>query len=297
MVDRIPNGMISSQEEPIVITPDTDGNYSLTDRENESKNRELVVGNWLSGHSLICDDADREFTISNNSGFTATITTNGSNPTTVEVKNGTTRKLTSRAGKGISDSTTGHLSGQLIASGSAIFTNSTNNIALTDVGVGVEVGDVIQVSGSTNNDGEFTVEVITDDDNVIVNQAHAGGSTSKSLTDETATVTVNLLAKWYLAPIGLGQGWVDVASNRAINTTYTSPKGRSIEAAISLTMTGEGDPARLEVDGIEVGLVVARSISPYITSQASGNIPSESTYKMDVNASYFDSILHWNELR
>jgi hypothetical protein len=140
--------------------------------------------------------------------------------------------------------------------GTATFANSTNNINLTDIGsiAGLEVGDVIQVSGSVGNNSEFTVEVITDANNVIVNQAHAGGSTSKSLATETATagVTVQLLVKWYSAVIGLGQGWIQFSTAlRAVGTTYTNTTGRSIEITLQY-VSSNGTQTNIIVDGLEV---------------------------------------------
>ena len=115
-------------------------------------------------------------------------------------------------------------------SGNATFTNSNNNIALTGIGgiESLEIGDVLQVSGSASNSTEYTVEVITDSNNVIVNQAHAGGTTTKSLTDETSSVTVTLIEKWHSAPLGLGQGMVDVNASRLFGTPYTNNTGRTI---------------------------------------------------------------------
>src|SRR5690606_37835365 len=54
--------------------------------------------------------------------------------------------------------------------GTATFTKLTNNIELTDIRdeLALEVGDVIQISGSADNDNLYTVESITDADNVIV---------------------------------------------------------------------------------------------------------------------------------
>jgi hypothetical protein len=140
--------------------------------------------------------------------------------------------------------------------GTATFANSTNNINLTDIGsiAGLEVGDVIQVSGSVGNNSEFTVEVITDANNVIVNQAHASGSTTKSLATETATagVTVQLLVKWYSAVIGLGQGWIQFSTAlRAVGTTYTNTTGRSIEITLQY-VSSNGTQTNIIVDGLEV---------------------------------------------
>lgn len=105
---------------------------------------------------------------------------------------------------------TGLVALQTIATGTATFTSTTNNINLTGIGVGLEIGDVIQISGAedTKNNSEFTIEVITDADNIIVNQAHSNKGTSKNVVTRVSDtgVTVKLLAKWYNAPIGLGRG-------------------------------------------------------------------------------------------
>jgi len=136
--------------------------------------------------------------------------------------------------------------------GTTTFTNSTNNIALTGIGsIGLEIGDVVQVTGTVSNNKLFTVEVITDSGNVIVNQAHAGGTTSKSLVDETVSATVTLLAKWFNAPVGLGKGWVDVTAVRASNTVYTAPF--LISAYIRTIGVGSVINAAITVDDVGVG--------------------------------------------
>ncbi|WEJ62146.1 hypothetical protein [Thiomicrorhabdus lithotrophica] len=183
------------------------------------------------------------------------------------------------------------LTGKTIATGSATFTNLTNNIALTGVGIGVEVGDVITVTGSTSNDKEFTIEVITDDNNVIVNQAHANGTTSKSLVDETATVTVSLLCKWYLAPVGLGQGWVDVTANRSYSVGYTNNTKRAIEVKV-ITNFSTGVALTLTIDSI--AFMSSRVTSSQTqTYEQCAKIPSSIVY----SASSGVSLLNWVELR
>jgi len=119
--------------------------------------------------------------------------------------------------------------------GTATFTNSTNNIALTGIGsiTGLADGDVIEVTGSVSNDDVYTVEGITDTGNVIVNAEHAGGTTSKSLTDETVAVTVTLVCKAKNAPLGYGQGWVAVT--RSANSDITNSTGRLIAVGASAT--------------------------------------------------------------
>jgi len=93
------------------------------------------------------------------------------------------------------------------------------------------------VAGSASNDGVYTVEEggITDANNVIVNEAHAGGTTTKSLTDETVAVTVTLVCKAKNAPLGYGQGWVN--DGRSPDFFYTNTTGRSIMISINAKAT------------------------------------------------------------
>lgn len=144
----------------------------------------------------------------------------------------------------------------LVDNASATFTNVDNNISAVGVGVGVEIGDVLTVSSSTNNDTEFTVEFITDDDNVIVNAAHAGKSRTvspigtKALIDETATVTIKLLCKWYLAPAGLGQGPVDLQGERTQSVNYPNSTNRTIDVRVTGSATTSA--ASITVDGFQM---------------------------------------------
>lgn len=179
-------------------------------------------------------------------------------------------------------------------------TNSTNNINLTGVGLldGLEIGDVIRITGSTSNDGEFTVEVITDADNVIVNQAHAGGTTTKALVNETSTsnVTVEILSKWHNAPLGLGQGWVNLIASRSAGVTYANTKGRSIMIAITATDTANNYAGLLlNIDGSNIveQKSQASSASPYQSITAI--VPDGSTYSVTTTTA--DTISIWKELR
>lgn len=131
---------------------------------------------------------------------------------------------------------------KIIATGTATFTNSTNNINLTGIGIGVEIGDVIQISGAEDakNNSEFTVEVITDDDNIIVNQAHANKGTSKNVATRASDtgVTVKLLAKWYNADSSLGRDWVNVYSSRSLNVQYPNNTFRPLKLSVNTAISG-----------------------------------------------------------
>ena len=179
-----------------------------------------------------------------------------------------------------------------IATGTATFTSTTNSINLTGIGVGVEIGDVIQISGAEDakNNSEFTVEVITDANNIIVNQAHANRGTSKNVVTRSGdtNVTVKLLAKYYNAPLGLGQDWVELTDIRLINTTYNNLCRRAIKIAINFSTGTSGE---IKVNGVFAG------IGASTVTQATGGLttiaPNGATYKYTGGA----ALLRWSELR
>lgn len=184
-----------------------------------------------------------------------------------------------------------------IATGIATFTATTNNINLTGIGIGVELGDVIQISGAEDvkNNSEFTVEVITDNDNIIVNQAHANKGTTKNVANRAGDtgVAVKLLAKWYNAPIGLGQGWVNVTASRVAGTTYPNNTNRTI----SVSITGAGNPSS-SLELLVNGNITKKSLcyEAGTTSHAliDAKIPKLDSYRINTVAG---SILYFFELR
>ena len=186
---------------------------------------------------------------------------------------------------------TGLVALQTIASGTATFTATTNNINLTGIGVGVEIGDVIQISGAedTKNNSEFTVEVITDANNIRVNQAHANKGTSKNVATRVSDtwVTVKLLAKWYNATIGLGQNWVAVT--RTHNTTYPNNLKRPIKLSRIITTQTPNVPAYSDIyTSASSAFAFVYSFSQVGNPIPTGNttIPVGADYKiMDTNVS------------
>lgn len=182
--------------------------------------------------------------------------------------------------------------------GTVSFNSTTNNIELTNIitALGLEIGDVIQISGATDskNNSEFTVEVITDDDNIIVNQAHANKGTAKNLATRVSdtSVTVKLLAKWYNAPIGLGQGWVDVTSSRIAGTNYLNSTNRPIQITINRTTT----TATTYWTILSNNTIAAESYTANsVTSVATADIPKNSTYTTPTITGV--SLRRWSELR
>jgi hypothetical protein len=171
-------------------------------------------------------------------------------------------------------------------SGSTVFTQSTNNIGLTGIGsIGLAVGDVITVAGTSNNNKDFTVEVITDANNVIVNQAHAGGTTTKSLVNESASSTITLLCRAVFAPAGLGQGYINMSSSRSGGVTYTSLTTRSMFISF---LVNTSTSRALTVTSSAIFTAVSGSSVRFMTSVL---LAPSSTYVIDGNTST------WNELR
>ena len=161
---------------------------------------------------------------------------------------------------------TGLVALQTIATGAATFTATTNNINLTGIGIGVEIGDVIQISGAEDakNNSEFTIEVITDANNIIVNQAHANKGTTKNVANRASDtgVTVKLLAKWYNAPLGLGRDWVDVTSSRIAGTTYSNNINRSFDIAVTANVFSS---SAIHISTNSVVKVSIQGSGPYAT--------------------------------
>jgi hypothetical protein len=176
--------------------------------------------------------------------------------------------------------------------GSATFTNATNNITLAGFGAiaGLEVGDVYEVTGTASNNKIFTVEVITDSDNVIVNQAHAGGATTKSLVNETVTCTITLVSKWKVAPLGLGQGQVDMLASRALGVGYTANKNRSMSVYVTVLMAGGFSTA--SIDGVDISALSAGASAP-IHATHSLTVGADSIYLLTNSGQLTD----WIETR
>src|SRR5574344_1563865 len=100
--------------------------------------------------------------------------------------------------------------------GSITLNGTTDNtVVMTDIvtELGLEVGDVIRIDTGAYNK-LHTVESITDNSSIIVNYEHAGnrGNGTLKLPDFTGQATVTRVAKWFNAPLGLGQAWVDASA-------------------------------------------------------------------------------------
>jgi len=158
----------------------------------------------------------------------------------------------------------------------------------------------VQVTGTASNNKLFTVEVITDSGNVIVNSAHAGGTTSKSLVNETVSATVTLLSKWVNAPVGLGEGWVSLMAGRAKDIIYTNNTGRSLSVMVSVAdVTLDDANITAYVDDLQLSV---SEDNPYSDAASASRatvsflVPNESTYEINFLTDS-DTLNTWVELR
>ncbi len=177
--------------------------------------------------------------------------------------------------------------GKFSFTGSIQYENLTNTITATGIGDGCEVGDVIRVTGTVQNNKLFTVESKIDADKVVVNEAHKNGAGPLSLNDETLTSKVELLTKWYNAPLGLGQAWINVTGSRSKSNTYSSQPNRSIGVHLRGN-TPAGSPG-LIINGVVLPCEDGSSSTDMITA----TVPHNATY----SASQFSSVWDWVELR
>lgn len=185
--------------------------------------------------------------------------------------------------------------------GLATLTNSTNNIHLEGVGLlkGLEVGDIVKVSGSASNNTEFTVESIVDADNIVVNYEHRGSNTSKSLVTEISKygVTVELLCKYYSAAPGVGQGWCTPTTVRVVDEDYTNNTNKPISIAVSVMGVTAIANLELYIDGAQI--IKSRTNEDSSTSTTYSSItisiPAGSVYKVVTDG--YGILTNWVELR
>lgn len=175
--------------------------------------------------------------------------------------------------------------GALSVTGTATFTNIDNNINLPGIGdLGFEVGDVIRVENSDFNSQDFTLEVPGGSDNWIVNAAHAGGVTSKSLKNETKnSIKISLLCKSFNAPNGLGQGMVNMKTSRAYSTEYRNETKRNI---FIYTISSIESTYGIKLNGISFPVLGHRTLSTVI--------PTGNYYEVSASAG---SVQSWYEVR
>lgn len=181
--------------------------------------------------------------------------------------------------------------------GSITLNGTTNNtVVMTDIvpELGLETGDVIRIAAGAYNK-LHTVESITDNSSIIVNYEHAGNRRNGSLKlpDFTGQATVTRIAKWFNAPIGIGQAWLEETGNRLEGTVYSNTTGKPIFVSIT---AGERDAYnKLFVDGVAAAFSYFDGTGAvYQTLQTI--VPNGSEYYLE-HTGEAGRLQSWSELR
>lgn len=189
--------------------------------------------------------------------------------------------------------------GQLVITGNGTLTGADNKLTLAGVVAGVKLnkGDVIRIDGAGEANAKLrTVESIPDANTVILNYEHCGarGNGPLKLVDFTGQITVTRIAKWYSAPGWLGQKRVNLASLRALNTTFTNTSGRAFEVEVSTTQIVTDVDFQFLVDGAVVNTQArGQPLSTGVSAMAT--VPDGSDYRINTNKPFV--IATWNEGR
>lgn len=134
---------------------------------------------------------------------------------------------------------------------------------------------------------------IATSETIIVNQAHSNKGSSKNVANRVSDtgVTVKLLAKWYNAYIGLGQGWVDMTSSRLVGTTYNNNTNRTISISAFSNFNNVPKQIGLYINGM---LISSASITGALIIQCYGDIDKYSNYSVVISG---DNLAKYLELR
>ena len=184
--------------------------------------------------------------------------------------------------------------GQPTHTGTATFTATDNKIVMTGIvsALDLEVGDVIQFTSGTdaNNAKMRTVESIINNNEIVVNYEHCGarGNGSLKLSNKSGiSCTVKRVAKYYNAPLGLGQGWVNVLSFRIYSTSYSN----SLNRAIGISIMAGNSTLSIYSNG---AVAVSSSVTSSALIGVSTTLPT-GTYRAEVTSEL--TIVVWTELR
>ena len=127
---------------------------------------------------------------------------------------------------------------------------------------------------------------------IVVNYEHAGnrGNGSLKLANTTASATITRIAKWYNAPIGLGQAWVNLQPFRGSNVATINTTGRTISFSVAAYYFD------VYINGVLVHGIIQSPVEGAPKVQAHLEVPDGSSYKYVTRSGGIASLDQW-ELR
>lgn len=161
--------------------------------------------------------------------------------------------------------------------GSATFSGNENRIQMSGIvtTLKLEIGDVIEISGSASNNKLHTVESIESNDEIIVNYEHSASRCNgllKLSDEETASVTVTRISNRYSASDTLGRAWVNVTTLKNNNATHLNTTNRPIHVYYD-----GGESCALALDGANLADTAVGRYGAWLTYEKSYQRTSGST--------------------
>jgi hypothetical protein len=228
-------------------------------------------------------------------------------------------------GSGTVTTVSGTPANLVISSGSTLGT--VNNVASRIVVIALNNAGTIELAAVNISGGTQL-----DETNLISTTAEGGSGGADSATVVYSTTARTSLAyrvigfiqstqatagTWVTAPstiqgvggqamtamssLGYGQTWQNVASSRAVGTTYTNTTGKPIQVQVTSNSGVGNNVARLTIDGIIVSAFkdndyyTASLVTPHNVTNM-GIVPPSSTYSI-TNSNSGTTIQYWAELR
>jgi len=108
------------------------------------------------------------------------------------------------------------------------------------------------------------------------------------------TATTNTWTSAAPSGLGVGQTWQDVATSRAINSTYTNSTGKPIQVSVIVSANPNQTSATLVVNGLNVCKIQNQFGDRALVGSLSAIVPNGVSYSVSASSS---SIVSWSELR
>lgn len=192
------------------------------------------------------------------------------------------------------------LNQEITITGTATFDKLTQKITMTGIGnITLAIGDVIEVTGTNNNNQLFTVDGIVDNNNIIVNYGHRGSIVSipsKKLINETSSATITLYNRAKNAQLGEGQGWVFYESTANRNNLIAYPSLPTRTMAVACYIADNSKSFQISEDGTLWKSLFLSPIFTGVQMYSQNIIPSGVFYRAN-GLQDISSFTPWVELR